>query len=583
MPTRANDNEFYRTPHDLNAETRPINRWLVVGSCLAAGFVDFVAGLEDGAEGDYILFNNGTVLPPQPPRPVDAYDCQMIQIPVRSIVPDFAHARLEFDNIADFEALFEQSVTRLEFLLDQASVYGHDGKLPTFVLNLAAPQQGSMGRIVARRDLRNFAYFIEQLNERLEDYVDARSNFYLIDFAGVLRTYGAKFFLDDVLLQYNHAAALGDNDHAGDQGRMHVPARPTEHYTTQIAEFIHSMWEELRGQFITIKRIGAVKLVIFDIDDTLWRGVVAELDSPDPTSLEGWPLGVAEAALYLKQRGIVIALVSKNSEERIRAVWNDMWLGRLRLEDFASIKINWNSKAENVAEVIAEVNVLPDSVVFVDDNPVERHLVESALPGIRTIGADLYYVRRILLWAPEMQPAIMTGESARRNAMVKAQINRDIARKTMNRSEFLASLNIRYSEIHIVDSNHPKFARAFELLNKTNQFNTTGRRWTLTEINDAFADGLEIFSFEVADKFTEYGLVGMALVRRDVVEQFVMSCRVIGLDIEMTCFNNLKVGRSWMKGVYVPTEKNFLCKDLFERAGFTSVGQDWHWHAVICV
>ncbi len=436
-----------------------------------------------------------------------------------------------------------------------------------------------MGRLIDRHDLRNFGFFIQKLNEHLESYISNFDNFYLINFEEILRSYGAKYFLDDVLFQFNHAAALSDYDHEGDQSRMHVPAPPSEHYTVRTGDFIRALWEEVRGQFITINRIGAVKLVIFDIDDTLWRGVVAESDSPDPVTLEGWPLGVAEAALYLKQRGIVIALVSKNSRDRVEAVWNDMWLGRLRIEDFASVKINWQSKAQNVSEVIAEVNVLANSVVFVDDNPAERHLVQSAFPEIRTLGADLYYIRRVLLWAPETQPALMTGEAARRNSMVKAQINRDLQRKVMSRNEFLASLDIRYTGIRVSSMDHPKFNRVLELLNKTNQFNTTGKRWSHSEICSEFQNGLEIFAFEVADKFTEYGLVGMALVRDAAVKQFVMSCRVIGLDVELRCLSEVKIHNEKLEGVFLPNEKNFLCQDLFERAGFKAADGTWKWHS----
>ncbi len=561
----------------MNIDPNPIKRWLIVGSCLASGIGDYIANLKDGVPGDYVLFNNGTVLPPQPPRPIEDYDCQLVQIPVRSVVPDFAHARIAYDDYESFESLFEQCATSLEFLLEQATAYGRDGKLPTFILNLPAPQQASMGRVIDRRDLRNFGYFIQKLNDCLEDYIGRQDNFYLVNFEEILHSYGAKYFLDDVLFQYNHAAALSDYDHEGDQDRMHVPAPPSDHYTVRTGEFIRALWEEVRGQFITINRIGAVKLVIFDIDDTLWRGVVAESDSPDPVTLEGWPLGVAEAALYLKQRGIVIALVSKNSADRVAAVWNDMWLGRLRIEDFASVKINWSSKAQNVSEVIAEVNVLPSSVVFIDDNPVERHLVKSAFPEIRTLGADLYYIRRILLWAPETQPAVMTGEAARRNSMVKAQITRDSQRKVLSRDEFLASLNIRYTGIHVSSVDHPKFSRVLELINKTNQFNTTGKRWTQAEMDNEFRNGLQIFAFEVADKFTEYGLVGMALVQAKTVKQFVMSCRVIGLDVELRCLSEVKLHNDSLEGLFIPNDKNFLCKDLFERAGFKAVGGSWKW------
>ena len=147
--------------------------------------------------------------------------------------------------------------------------------------------------------------------------------------------------------------------------------------------------------------------------------MVAEQECRDPTALEGWPLGIAAALLYLRQRGIVIAIVSKNDEARIRGLWDAMWQGRLGLEDFACLKINWRSKAENVAAVA------------------------TALPGIRTLGADLHAIRRILLWSLETQPAAMTEESARRNAMIKAQIRRETIRHTLDRAGFLASLDIR--------------------------------------------------------------------------------------------------------------------------------------------
>lgn len=579
MPYAANDRENYRAPLDLALQQRPISRWLVIGSCLASGFPDFVRGLDCGADGDYILFNNAAELPDQPPHPVETYDCQMIQIAMRSIVPDFAHARLDFDDVEGFTQLFETCVGRMEFLLASAMAYTRRHSLPTFVTTLIVPQQGSLGRILGRRDLRDFRYFARQLNERLADIVEAKTNSFLVDINDIIATYGAKYFQDDVLWPYNHAAALTDNDHARDQDRMHVPAPVSDHYTLRTSEIMQAIWEEIKAQYVTLKGDGRIKLVIVDLDDTLWRGVVAEQESPDPVSLEGWPLGLAEALLYLKQRGIVIAIVSKNDEMRIRSLWNTMWQGRLRLEDFVSLKINWRGKAENVAEVIREVNVLPDSVLFIDDNPAERHAVETALPGIRTLGADLYYIRRILLWSPEMQPAVMTGESARRNDMVKAQIERETMRHTLNRAGFLASLDIRYEEVHLTGADHPGFTRVLELLNKTNQYNTTGRRWQRDELAAAFSDGLEIFAFEVSDTFTHYGLVGMALVRGNLVEQFVMSCRVIGLDVELTCLDRIKARHHRLEGLYIDTGKNHPCKDVFARSGFAEVKGEWVWQA----
>ena len=572
-----NNAEIFRTPLDLSITDRPISRWLVIGSCLASGFTEFVRALPNGADGDYLIFNNGVILPDEPPSPLNTYDCQFVQIPLRSIVPDLAHARIPFADIEEFDNLLASCLERLDFLFQSATKYSRNGEILTFVSNFIAPQQGTLGRLVGRRDIRNFSHFVRVLNNHLDDLVERSKNTFIIDVEDIVRSFGGKLFQDDILWQYNHGAAIGDNDFDLDQSRLHPPSRISELYTFDITLFIRAVWQEISAQYVTVTRKGAVKLVIFDIDDTLWRGVVAELDSPDPISLEGWPLGLAEAALYLKQRGIIIAIVSKNDETRVREIWNSMWRGRLLLEDFAAIKINWNNKADNVAQIIKEVNVLPDSVVFIDDNPVERYTVESALPGIRTLGSQLYNVRRTLLWAAEMQPAVITEEGARRNEMIKAQIERDSVRMSVDRETFLASLQIKFDEIVIDNRNHPRFARAFELLNKTNQFNTTGQRWSEEELSTAFEQGLVIYAFEVSDRFTDYGLVGLALVVEDTIEQFVMSCRVIGLDVELQSLFRIKSRHSRLKARYKQTEKNFLCRDLFEMAGFEAVGDDWEW------
>jgi len=122
----------------------------------------------------------------------------------------------------------------------------------------------------------------------------------------------------------------------------------------------------------TLRQIDQVKLVIVDLDDTLWRGVIAEEGIDRPMVTEGWPAGLVEALVTLKKRGVLLAIASKNDEDRIRSFWPHLYGGRLELADFASVKINWQSKAENIAQILKETNLLPRNVVFLDDNPVER-------------------------------------------------------------------------------------------------------------------------------------------------------------------------------------------------------------------
>jgi FkbH-like protein len=398
-------------------------------------------------------------------------------------------------------------------------------------------------------------------------------NAYMLDVDGISATFGRKYIQDDTLWSFNHGSVLTDLDFAEDQQRLHPPRPASEHYTLRPCEYVNAIWEEIVAIFRTVRQFDSVKLVIVDLDDTLWRGVVAEERHISWMTTEGWPLGFAEALLYLKHRGILLAIVSKNSEEKIVATWPHIWNGRLKLEDFAFRAINWKSKAENVHDALAAINVLPASVVFVDDNPVERATVAQAFPGLRTLGSDLYYTRRILLYSPETQVPNITAESARRTDMIQAQVVRESERTRMSRADFLASLNVKVEFSAISTADHQKFLRAFELINKTNQFNTTGRRWTREQLVSAMAEGTVLCTFEVQDKYTSYGLVGVAVLNGCHIEQFAMSCRVIGLEVETHALTEIEqrlahAGHNSVTAEFKPTESNSLCAELFALHGY---------------
>src|SRR5262249_15620249 len=147
---------------------------------------------------------------------------------------------------------------------------------------------------------------------------------------------------------------------------------------------------------------------------------------------EGWPIGLAEALVYLKNRGVLLAIASKNEESRIRTIWPMIFGERLKLEDFAAIRINWRPKPENMAEILEGMNLLPRNAVFIDDNPAEREAMLRAFPGIRVLGRHPYYIRRTLLWAPETQVVTVTDESRRRTEMIQAQFTRETQRAAMS-------------------------------------------------------------------------------------------------------------------------------------------------------
>ena len=270
------------------------------------------------------------------------------------------------------------------------------------------------------------------------------------------------------------------------------------------------------------------------------------------------------------------AAVSKNDEDRIRSLWPNLYGGRLELADFASIKINWDPKPDNIERILEETNLLPRSVVFIDDNPVERANVAAAFPDIRLLGADPYQLRRILLWSAETQVAGITAESVRRTEMVQAQVERETMRKRLTRAEFLETLVVSIRLFPITDSADSRFARALELVNKSNQFNTTGTRWTLEECQAAFSRGWVFWAFEVQDRFTRYGVVGVAITGPASIQQFVMSCRVVGLEVEIAVISALLAAMPGTVAAKIePTDANFLCRDLYARCGFTETDGIW--------
>ena len=147
----------------------------------------------------------------------------------------------------------------------------------------------------------------------------------------------------------------------------------------------------------------------------------------------------------------------------------------------------------------------------------------------------------------------------------------------MSRTEFLVSLEIKVSIVRIMDTRHAGFARCLELINKSNQFNTTGRRWTMEDCAAFFALGGRFHAFEVRDRFAAYGIVGVAILLDATIKQFVMSCRVLGLDVETAVIawiaNNS--GGPILHAELVETDANFLCRDLYHKCGFERRGDVW--------
>ncbi|MFZ4115788.1 MAG: HAD-IIIC family phosphatase [Chthoniobacterales bacterium] len=581
-PEKVHYDFQYRAPIDLGSDEVECKNILMIGSCLSnvllLSFKNFLSTQARAPNIDHILINNVAPLPSSPPRPIEDYSFQIIQLPLRGIMPESLYFSLAYQESQAYKNAFEKSLQLLELFLDQALDYHKKYSLTTFVTNFLVPQQNSMGRLFPKYDLRNMAYFVEELNRHLSETIFKKNNIYLTDINEIATTFGRRYIQDDVLHTSNHGSIATDFDFAFDLRRLEKPIRFSKQHLLNTHGFIDAITHEIITQYKIVAGHNSIKIVICDLDDTLWRGVLAE-DGIHLVELEGWPLGLLEALLVLKKRGILLAIASKNEESLIIQQWDKVFKGHLKLEDFAIRKINWKEKAENIAAILKEVNLLPRHALFIDDNPVEREQVQRTFPEIRTLGANLYSIRKILLWAPELQIAHITEESSRRTELVQAQSARQELSKKMSREEFLASLELKIEPFKINVIDHSDFARALELLNKTNQFNTTGQQWRVQECDAFFKQQGLFYAFKVSDKFTPYGLVGLVVVQGNHLVQVVMSCRVVGLDIEKAMLAHviMQATAPIITADFRETESNFLCREFLADFGFSKKENVWRY------
>lgn len=573
------DGPLFHAPSDLELTEGGLKRVLIVGSQQAGNWA-FDRSNPSECPCDVILIENSGNLHVSPPRDWREYDFQVVQLPLRFVLEDDAVWHLRYGDSEAHAVVFERACEKLELQLAMAMKWNREHGILTLVTNFFTPQQNPMGRLFPRYDLRNPVYVIEKLNERLERLLREYENAFLCDIDMLASIHGRRFIQDDHLLWISHGSVI--ESYGRDLSRLQ-PAPPlSEYYQLRREEFIEALWWEFVAMLRTAKQRDPVKLVVVDLDDTLWNGVQGENESVGPEMLAGWPMGIVEALAYLKKRGILLAIISKNEEEQVRKAWPEIFGEIFSLDDFAAVRINFLPKAENMAEILTGINVLPESVVFIDDNPVERKAMKSAFPEIRVLPPEHYYWRRILLWSPETQVREITEEAEARAEMMKNQLEREKERVAMSRQDFLCSLEVEVTLKAFESEQAPGFSRAFELLNKTNQFNTTGKRWSRPDFVSLFRTDAEVYTFDARDRFTAYGCVGVVITQGCFVKQFVMSCRVIGLGIELAVVS--EIVKNWERkhgsGISIraelrETEKNLACRDLWKNCGFVYKEGAW--------
>lgn len=563
---------------------------IFIGSCLAEQYIANGVEILPSTEIDIVLFNNASDLPERSVAELGEYDFQFIQLPLRSILTDAVvrvFERLDGESAIDFLELGKQNI---DVFLEKALEYNTKAGLLTLVANFIIPEVHVIASLSEFDTAKDLTAVIRELNGYLSRKAAERRNVFIADVESIAASLGKSHFFDDSIYFYSHGAVINpvwsslerfQPWSAPEPGRIEPVPDLDKTYEIRSKDFYRAVFRQMEAIYRTFHQIDMVKIVIFDLDNTMWRGLLGEqyVGNASRPPLDNWPTGVWEAIQHLRRRGIVVSIASKNDESAVRERWTEaVPLPFVRFDDFILPQINWSPKAENIAKVLDMLSLTPASAVFVDDNPVERESVAAQLPGIRVIGSDPFATRRILLWAPETQVAYRTAETARREEMLKHQVTRKTEQLTISREEFLANLGATLTFWEVAGVNDRQFARIFELTNKTNQFNTNGNRWSVEQFLAHFAEGGRVFAFSVVDRYTEYGLVGVVFTAGSDIVQYLMSCRVLGMEIETAVVGEVvrrirsANGDVVVRGTIVETPANNPCRDLYQKSGFSVLG-----------
>jgi len=359
----------------------------------------------------------------------------------------------------------------------------------------------------------------------------------------------------------------------------------------EIAPPMAPLYGDLVARIVAAQRGRSYKCLVLDLDNTLWGGVIGDDGAEGIVLGQGSSEGEAfiafqEYAQRLSERGIILAVCSKNDEKIALtpfASHPDMVLKR---SSFAAFVANWTDKATNLRAIAAEINIGLDALVFADDNPFERNLVRRELPmvAVPELPEDAAFYAQCIADGGYFESVRMTAEDFSRAGQYQANAEREFARQaTSDLPTYLKSLEM---QMLAVPFDAVGQARITQLINKTNQFNLTTRRYAERDVEAAMTDKDTVtFQIRLTDKYGDNGMIAVVIAKPSarpgelMIDTWLMSCRVLGRQVEQATLN-LLVGEAHRRGYravigeFRPTEKNGLVRDHYAKLGFQEDGTD---------
>ena len=409
-------------------------------------------------------------------------------------------------------------------------------------------------------DIHGRTYYVNEMNRRFAAYAQEHQNFFINDINYQSAVYGLdEWSAPEYWHMYKYSLCL-----------------------KAIPWLAHNVANIVKSVFGKNK-----KSLVLDLDNTLWGGIVGD-DGPENLEIgQETNMGqvFAEFQSYvklLKDYGVMLNVASKNEEENALAGLNHP-AGVLRPDDFLLIKANWEPKSLNIGQIAQQLNILPDSLVFADDNPAEREIVRQQTAGVTApeIGRPEDYIR-VLDRGGYFEVTSLSDDDRKRNEMYQANLKREQQQASFaDYADYLRSLEMT----GVVRPFEPVYmGRIAQLTNKSNQFNLTTQRFTQAQIEQMAADEKYITLYgKLADKFGDNGVVSVVIAEKDGdcahIRMWLMSCRVLKRDMELAMLDGLAErclaeGISTLYGYYYPTAKNNMVREFYGQLGFERISED---------
>lgn len=421
-------------------------------------------------------------------------------------------------------------------------------------------------RLMGNKDASDYhgrVNFVTSLNLSFYEYAQDHDNFYICDVNYISASYGLEKWADPFYWHmYKYSVA--------------VPAIP--YLSFNVANIVKSIYGKNK------------KVLNLDLDNTLWGGVIGDdgadnIEIGQETSLAQTYSEFQQYIKLQKQLGVLLTVNSKNDERNALSGFErpDSVLTK---DDFIKFKANWEPKSLNLSNTAAELNLLPESFVFVDDNPAEREIVSQQLNGVSVPEIDTveHYIQ-IIDKSGFFEVTALSEDDLKRNEMYQENAKRQKLQSAfVNYEDYLKSLEMKGE----IKSFSPLYmSRIAQLTNKSNQFNLTTRRYNQSDIESLSKDPKHITLYgKLGDKFGDNGVVSVVIGRIDGndndelhMELWLMSCRVLKRDMEFAMMDELvekakNAGVKKIFGYYYPTAKNAMVKGFYGTQGFTKVSED---------